>query len=83
MRPQATHGGSVGGTLKDTLTEPPEKPFPEIDPNLILALDTLFPELSYRSGDTLEECAFQGGQRSVVRFLCQEYKAQQEQKAKS
>lgn len=79
MRPMVTAGGSVG-VLKDTLTESPVKPFPEIDPNLILALDTLFPERSYQPKDTLESVAYQGGQRSVVRFLCEEYAAQQTEK---
>jgi hypothetical protein len=76
VRPMATKGDS-GTVLKDTLSESPEQPFPQLAPNLILALNTLFPERSYQPKDTLESVAFQGGQRSVIRWLIQEYDAQQ------
>jgi hypothetical protein len=52
--------------------------FPVITSDLLEELDRLFPERSPDFKWSDKECFWSGGQRSVVRFLHQQYKIQNE-----
>ena len=52
--------------------------FPRITPDLLGALDRIFPERSPDFKWSEKECFWTGGQRSVVRFLHEQFKIQNE-----
>ena len=52
--------------------------FPAITPDLLEALDRIFPERSPDFKSSEKECFWTGGQRSVVRFLHEQFKIQNE-----
>ena len=43
--------------------------FPYISKELLAELNTRFPNVSPKAGETLDELKWRGGQRSVVEFL--------------
>lgn len=55
-----------------------ETPCPELSEQLIQHLKERFPERSPSPGETLDELRHRGGQASVVRYLEEQFKRQQE-----
>jgi hypothetical protein len=56
------------------------KPIPPFAKSLLESLDELFPEQCASVNENINEIMFKAGQRSVIRFLMEEYKQQQEGK---
>ena len=54
--------------------EHPDVVVPGITPALLAALDILFPEKSADKSTTRDETMWQGGERSVVVFLHEQYR---------
>jgi hypothetical protein len=54
------------------------KPIPPFVESLLESLDERFPEQCAEVNQTTNEIMFKAGQRSVVRFLIEEFKQQQE-----
>ena len=44
---------------------------PHVDPNLVKALDQMYPPLEYNKDTSKEDWAFRGGQRAVILKLKQ------------
>lgn len=55
-------------------------PTPRIPENIVAYLNFVFPEKSANLGDSQDSIMFQGGQRSVVRFLMRIFEEQNENK---
>ena len=56
------------------------KPIPPFAKSLLESLDERFPEQCASVNQTINEIMFKAGQRSVVRFLMEEFKQQEEGK---
>ena len=52
----------------------PDVIVPDITPALLKALDSIFPEKSADKSATRDETMWQAGERSVVRFLHEQYR---------
>jgi hypothetical protein len=55
-----------------------EDRFPPVPDELLQVLNTLFPERSPEIGETDRDLVWRGGQRSVIRFLNEKYRLQNE-----
>jgi len=51
---------------------------PELHKDLLTELDKLFPEMSPDKDWSEKDCMWKGGQRSVVRYLHEQFKIQNE-----
>ena len=66
--------------INTNLSKEASFPVPRIPENIVAYLNAVFPEKSATLGDGIDSVMFQGGQRSVVRFLMLIFEEQNDNK---